>query len=183
MAPQTTIVIRGNRLRLVVQAVLIVGAAAAMGLALQRFEPISRSPLGSLDALVPGPLVFLVVAGIGVAIAVAIVKDSWSHRIDLRERDFQISSGQGRITLPYSAVAIVRPLPAYGVGIGLRDPDGWLAQISADSAAPPRQRQISEFFRSTWGVDIAILQKNLDMDAARVVELLQARTGPTLSAD
>ena len=176
-------VVRGNRGRLLVQAVLIVAVAAAAGWALQGFEPITRSPLGSLDTLVPGPLVLLVVTGVGAAIAVAILKDSWSHRIDLRVHDFQISTGQGRISLPYSAVAIVRALPAYGVGIGLRDPDGWFAQLSADPGAPPRQRQISELFRTTWGVDIAILQKNLDRDAARVVELLQERTGPTVSAD
>ena len=179
--PEPTITIRGNRLRLLVQATLIMAVGLAAGLALQRWDAIGRSPLGRLDDRVPVPLVFAVVAGVAAAIAVAVVKDSWSHLIELRDRDFLIDTGQGRLTVPYSAVAIVRPLPAYGVGIGLRDPDGWLEKVSADPAAPPRQRQISEVFRNAWGVDIAILQKNLDIDAKRVVELLQARTGPNLS--
>ena len=179
--PEPTITIRGNRVRLLIQATLIVAVGVVAGLALQRWDAIGRSPLGRLDDGVPIPLVFVVVAGVAVAIAVAVVKDSWSHRVELRDRDFEIDTGQGLLTVPYSAVAVVRPLPAYGVGIGLRDPDGWLEKVSADPAAPPRQRQISEVLRNAWGVDIAILQKNLDMDAKQFVELLQARTGPNLS--
>jgi hypothetical protein len=179
--PEPTITIRGNRLRLLIQATLIVAAGATAGFALQGWDVIGRSALGRLDNLVPVPLIFAVVAGVAVAIAVAIVKDSWSHRVDLRDRDFQIDTGRGVLTVPYSSVAIVRALPAYGVGIGLRDPDGWLEQISVDAAAPPRQRQVSEVLRNAWGVDIAILRKNLDMDAKRFVELLQERTGPNLS--
>ena len=181
--PGPTITIRGNRWRLIIQAVAIVAVGAAAGFALQRWEPISRSVLGRLDNLMPIPLVFLVVAGIAVAIAVAVCGNDWSHRVELRERDFRIETGRGALTVPYSAVAVVRRLPAYGVGIGLRDPDGWLQSISADPGAPARQRQISEVFRNAWGVDIAILQKNLDMDAQRVVELLQERTGPTSSLE
>jgi hypothetical protein len=179
--PEPTI-IRGNRRRLLIQAALIVAAGAAAGFALQGWEAIGRSALGRLDDVVPIPVIFVALAGMAVAIAVAVVKDSWSHRVELRDREFHIDTGRGALTVPYSAVAVVRPLPAYGVGIGLRDPDGWLEQISADTAAPPRQRQISEVYRNAWGVDIAILQKNLDIDAKRLVELLQERTGPTLSS-
>jgi predicted outer membrane lipoprotein len=181
--PEPTMTFRGNRLRLLIQAALIVATGAAAGLALQRWEAIGRSPLGRLDNLVPIPLIFAVVAGVAVAIAFAIVKDSWSHRVELRDRDFQIDTGRGMLTVPYSSVAVVRALPAFGVGIGLRDPDGWLEQISSDPGAPPRQRQISEVYRNAWGVDIAILQKNLDIDAKRLVELLQERTGPSLSTE
>lgn len=175
-------IIRGNRRRLLIQATLIVAAGAAAGFAMQGWDAIARSALGRLDTVVPIPLIFAVVAGVAVAIAVAIVKDSWFHRVELRDREFHIDTGRGALTVPYSAVAVVRPLPAFGVGIGLRDPDGWLEQIGADTAAPPRQRQISEVYRNAWGVDIAILQKNLDIDAKRFVELLQERTGPTLSS-
>jgi hypothetical protein len=178
--PEPTITIRGNRVRLLIQATLIVAAGAAAGFALQGWDAIGRSALGRLDNLVPIPLIFAVVAGVAVAIAVAIVKDGWSHRVDLRARDFQIDTGRGVLTVPYASVAVVRPLPAYGAGIGLRDPDGWLEQVGADPAAPPRQRQISEVYRNAWGVDIAILQKNLDIDAKQFVELLQERTGPNL---
>jgi hypothetical protein len=181
--PEPTITIRGNRLRLLIQGAIILFAGAAIGLMLQRWDPISRSVLGRLDGLVPGPLVFGVAAGLAAAVAAAILKDSWGHRVELREQDFQIRTGRGLLTVPYSAVAIVKPLPAYGVGIGLRDPDGWLDRTSADPAAPPQQRQISEVHRNAWGVDIAILQKNLEIDAARFVELLQDRTGPTPSSE
>ena len=179
--PAPTVTIRGNRLRLLIQATLIVAAGVAAGLALQGWEPIGRSMIGRLDDLFPIPLVFAAVAGVAVAVAVAVVKDSWSHRVELRDRDFQIDTGRGVLTVPYSSVAVVRALPAFGVGIGLRDPDGWLERISADPGAPPRQRQVSEVYRNAWGVDIAILQKNLDIDSKRLVELLQERTGPTLS--
>lgn len=181
--PEPTITIRGNRLRLLVQATLIVAAGVAAGWALQGWEPISRSAIGRLDNLVPVPLVLAVVAACATAIAVAVVKDSWAHRVELRDRDLQINTGRGVLTVPYSMVAVVRPLPAYGVGIGLRDPDGWLENIGADPGAPPRQREISEVYRSAWGVDIAILQKNLAIDARRFVELLQERTGPAVSSD
>jgi hypothetical protein len=181
--PEPTIAIRGNRRRLIIQTAVIVAVGAAAGFALQTWEPISRSVLGQLDNLIPIPLVFLVVSGIAVAIAVAIGKNDWSHRVELRERDFRIETGSGALTVPYSAVAVVRRLPAYGVGIGLRDPDGWLEKISVDPHAPARQRQISEVFRNAWGVDIAILQKNLEVDADRVVELLRERTGPTSSME
>ncbi len=174
--PEPTITIRGRRLRLLIQATLIVAAGVAAGFALQGWEPISRSVIGRLDNLAPVPLVLVVVAACALAIAVAVVKDSWSHRVELRDLDLQINTGSGVLTVPYSMVAVVRPLPAYGVGIGLRDPDAWLETLGANPGAPPRQRQISEVYRNAWGVDIAILQKNLDIDAGRFVELLQERT-------
>jgi hypothetical protein len=37
--------------------------------------------------------------------------------------------------------------------------------------------------RNAWGVDVGIEQKNLNVDAARFVEMLQERTGPMLSQE
>jgi hypothetical protein len=176
--PEPTVTIRGNRVRLVLQALVMLAAGIGAGWFLQDWDPISRSLIGRVDALVPVPLVLVAVAGVAVAIAFALIKESWTHVVELRAQEVCIRTGQGTLTVPYSAIAMVKILPAYGVGIALREPDGWLERIAGTPGAPPAQRQISEMLRKAWGVDIGIVQKNLDVTAETFVEMLERRARP-----
>lgn len=178
-----TITIRANTPRLIRQTVLIVAAGAGAGWLLQNWEPISRSLIGRLDGELPIPLVLVVVTVVAAAIAIAGARDSWSHAVELRAQDIQIRSRRGSLTIPYSEIALVKTVPAYGAGIALRDPEAWLTRVVATPGSPPGQRQVSEVMRNAWGVDVGIEQKNLNVDAARFVEMLQERTGPMLSQE
>jgi hypothetical protein len=175
---EPTVTVRGNRFRLLVQALLILAAGIGAGWFLQSWDPISRSLVGRLDALVPGPLVLVALAGVAIAIAFVLIKESWTHVVELRAEEIYIRTGQGSLTVPYAAIAMVKILPAYGVGIALREPDAWLERIAATPGSPPAQRGISEVLRKAWGVDIGILKKNLDVDAQTFVDMLERRTRP-----
>lgn len=171
----SAITVRGNRPRLLVQAIMITVVGALGALALQRSDPIGRSPLGRLDASIPIPLVFVVVTGLAVAIAVAVVKDSWSHHVELRPEELYVRTARGAFIVPYEAIADVKQIPWYGVGIVLTDPDTWLQRLDEQPGSPTNQRKVATVLRTAWGVDIGLLEKNLAIGSKRFTDLLRRR--------
>lgn len=172
MTDQPTVIL-GNRKRPLFQAISAVAISALIGWLLQLWDAVGTSPLGHVDSQLPIPLVFCTMVAIGIVIALLLVKDSWNHRIELNEQDMVVKDGLGTISILYSEIVEVKAIPWHGVGIAVMDSEQWL---SRQCDAPPRQRQISGFLQSTRGVDIVLLNKNLETGTDRFVEILQERT-------
>ncbi len=168
----TLVVILPRRGRLLAQALFILVVGIALALFLQGWPAIQTSPLGSLDDAIPLPMVFLAVTTITAAFAWTVLKDSWHHRIELRTEGLWIRQSGGELWVTYHEIQSVSVIPAFGLGLALREFESWL---STQPQAPHRQRQTSSVTHRAWGADITVLSKNMDRPAEQVIDLIQQR--------
>lgn len=171
-------VIPSRRGSLIIQSLVVIFLAAGVGLFLQSWKVLQSSPLGSVGSSLGFPVIAVVVTALGVWLAIALVRDSWGHRVVLGATSLTISDSLGSYTVPYANVEKVQSIPMGGVVIGFRDRDQWLAH--AAGAADIRRRS-SDVVRNTYGADVLISRKQLAIDAEEFVALFRRRA-PGLAA-
>jgi len=165
-------VIPSRRGRLLIQSILVVMSAVGIGSVLQSWKVLQSSPLGKLGSSLGFPMIAVVVAALGLWLAVALVRDSWGHRVVVGATSLTIADSLGRYTVPYANIERVQSIPMGGVVIGFRDRDQWLAHTAG---AADLRRRSSDVVRNTYGADVLISKKQLAIDAAEFVALLRQR--------
>ena len=174
MSEETTIV-TSHRTKLLLQSACIIFGSFILGWSLQSCDTLQTSPIGQLGTTMNLPLITLVIAAIGIVIAGTLLKDSWSHKIILYKNNLAIKNELGRFEIKYSDIEEVKYIPAFGVGIAMKDPEHWFTQIDASSCDVNKLRTISEVTNSAYGCDITILNKNLSVGSDAFIELLSKK--------
>lgn len=123
-------VILSRRGQLLIQSILVVLLAAGIGSVLQSWKVLQSSPLGTLGSSLGFPVIAVVVTAVGLWLAVALVRDSWGHRVVLGATSLAISDSLGTYTVPYANIEKVQSIPLGGVVIGFRDREQWLSQLA-----------------------------------------------------
>lgn len=165
-------VIPSRRGSLIIQSFVVIFFAAGVGLFLQSWKVIQSSPLGRVGSSLGFPVIAVVVAALGLWLVIALVKDSWGHRVVLGATSLTINDSLGSYTVPYGAIEKVQSIPMGGVVIGFRDREQWLAHAAG---AADIRRRTSHVGRSTYAADVLISKKQLAIDAEEFVALLQQR--------
>lgn len=169
--------ITSNKGVLLFQAIAIV-VASALGAALLEYSGLVRtSVLGRVSAGAGLPIAGAAIVLIGLATAVATVVDSWGFTIRLDDTGLEIVERLGRSRVAYANVVGLKVLPAYGVGIALKDKDEWLNGFTGTAANRAKLEQISGVVTAAYGCDIAFVNKRLGCGGKAFLDMLSSRTG------
>lgn len=139
------------------------------------------SVLGRLSAGAGLPIAGAAVVFIGVAIAAATVIDSWGFTVRFNDTGLEIVERLGRSHVAYANIVALKVIPAYGVGIALKDKDEWLNGFTGTAANRSKLEQISGVVAAAYGCDIAFVNKRLGCGGKAFLDMLSSRTGLTVA--
>ena len=87
----------------------------------------------------------------------------------------------GRSQVAYANILGLKLIPAYGVGIALKDKGEWLNGFTGSDVNRARLEQISGVVSAAYGCDIAFVNKRLACGSQAFLDLLSSRTGIAIS--
>ena len=115
------VVIHSRRGKLSAQVAVVAGIGLGAGGVLQSTGLLASSALGKLGAGTGLPVVALAVSGVAIALAVVMVRDSWSRTITLEATEMTVRDNLGSYRLPYANIERVKAVPSGGVVLTIRD--------------------------------------------------------------
>jgi hypothetical protein len=165
-------VVRSKRGSLLVQSALLFAAAIAIGWLVEKFELLGMTRLSDRAGVPVGWLFFAVV---GLVVAVTVARDYWQHRIAFEDDRLRIDDAQGTTWVRYDQIAEVMRLRAYGVGLRLAPDARWLATFQGGASGLAKKQKISALGIGSYGCEVTLPTKALDIGADRFIEELKAR--------
>ncbi len=173
-------VVRSKRGTLLVQSALLFAAAVVIGWVVEEFKLIGMTRLSGRAAV---PVAWLFFAVLGLVVAVTLAWDHWRHRITFEDDRFRIDDAQGTTWVRYDEIAEVRRLRGYGVGLRLTPDARWLSTFQGRASGRAKKERISALGIGTYGCEVTVPTKALDIGVDRFVEELRARIPEARGAD
>jgi len=121
------------------------------------------------------PVIALVVWGLGLCVAVTILKDSWSFRISFEGDHLLMQDNLGITRLHYDNISEAKIIPAFGAGIALKDTSRWLGTFEGKPSNLQKLRKVSGFTKGAYGCEVCITKKRLDIGPEKFVQEVTAR--------
>ena len=166
------VVITSRRGRLLVQAAIVVGAGVVAAMFAESSAAVETSAAGRLGDQLGIPLVAIAVAGIAVALAFTLVRDSWSHQIVLTPDQLSVSDKVGHFSVPYTEIEAARQVPLGGIAIAFRNTETWLSSLETGQQL---RRRTAHVLRRTYDCDILFPEKQLSVGSEQFLDLLRQR--------